>query len=92
MAAQDVLELHGTLREAHCINCGHTVERDNFQDELSSLNPEWAVYADEVSQGLRQERLNPDGDVELGPNIRHEDFNVPPCSKCGGAMKPVAPP
>lgn len=59
-----------------------------MQDRLSQLNPAWSKYADEVTEG-REERLNPDGDVELGPGVKYEDFVVPPCDKCGGPMKPV---
>lgn len=58
-------------------------------DRLASLNPEWQKYSDQVEQGRLEERLNPDGDVELGPGVRYEDFNVPPCDTCGGDMKPV---
>ncbi|KAM0755930.1 DHS-like NAD/FAD-binding domain-containing protein [Meredithblackwellia eburnea MCA 4105] len=83
-----ILELHGTLRHVHCLSCGTPVGRDDFQDRLSILNPEWKKYSDEVELGGRQERLNPDGDVELGPGIRYEEFNVPACETCGGDMKP----
>lgn len=55
----------------------------------SALNPDWHKYALEVSDG-REERLNPDGDVELGPGVKYEEFNVPACESCGGDMKPVS--
>lgn len=85
-----ILELHGTLRHAHCLKCDSIVGRDQFQDQLSALNPLWSEYADSVSNGSRESRLNPDGDVELGGGVRYEDFVVPHCEKCGGdSMKPV---
>lgn len=86
-----ILELHGTLRHAHCLNCHTPTGRDAFQDRLSRLNPLWAEYSDSVQQGTREEKLNPDGDIELGPNVRYEDFQVPSCPTCGpdkGMMKP----
>lgn len=86
-APSSILELHGTLRHAHCLSCGTPVGRDEFQDRLSALNPEWDKYQREVSEG-REERLNPDGDVELGPGVRYEEFDVPACDSCGGPMKP----
>lgn len=85
-----ILELHGTLRHAHCLSCDAPVGRDAFQDRLSELNPEWAGYLDEVMRGERQEKLNPDGDVELGEGVRYEEFVVPECQRCGGPMKPVS--
>lgn len=41
-------------------------------------------------RGERQEKLNPDGDVELGEGVRYEEFVVPECERCGGDMKPVS--
>ncbi|GAA5948468.1 hypothetical protein JCM3765_004893 [Sporobolomyces pararoseus] len=92
-----ILELHGTLRHAHCLKCHTPTGRDEFQDRLSKLNPVWSEYSDSVQSGtIREEKLNPDGDIELGPNVRYEDFKVPSCSNCTtrskgketGMMKP----
>ncbi|ORY87400.1 DHS-like NAD/FAD-binding domain-containing protein [Leucosporidium creatinivorum] len=83
-----ILELHGTLRHAHCLSCDAPVGRDAFQDRLSELNPAWAGYLEEVMRGERSEKLNPDGDVELGEGVRYEEFVVPSCERCGGDMKP----
>ncbi|GJN91037.1 hypothetical protein Rhopal_004052-T1 [Rhodotorula paludigena] len=83
-----ILELHGTLRHAHCLSCHTPTGRDAFQDRLSELNPAWLEYQQEIESGLREEKLNPDGDIELGPGVRYEDFKVPPCGHCGGPMKP----
>ncbi|KAJ8293574.1 NAD-dependent protein deacylase SIR4 [Rhodotorula toruloides] len=83
-----ILELHGTLRHAHCLSCHTPVGRDSFQDRLSELNPAWHEFQKEVESGKREEKLNPDGDIELGPGVRYEDFQVPACDQCGGPMKP----
>ncbi|GAA6005928.1 hypothetical protein JCM11491_004063 [Sporobolomyces phaffii] len=80
-----ILELHGTLRHAHCLACHAPTGRDAFQDRLSRLNPRWAAYSDAVQAGTQQEKLNPDGDIELGPDIKYEEFQVPPCEKCSAS-------
>ncbi|KAI5475656.1 NAD-dependent deacetylase sirtuin 4 [Pseudohyphozyma bogoriensis] len=82
-----ILELHGTLRHAHCLSCGTPVQRDAFQDKLAALNPKWEKYTAEVAHG-KEEKLNPDGDIDLGPGVNYNEFNVPPCESCGGDMKP----
>ncbi|GAA6044333.1 hypothetical protein JCM8097_000928 [Rhodosporidiobolus ruineniae] len=83
-----ILELHGTLRHAHCLSCHTPTGRDAFQDRLSELNPLWHEYQREVEAGMREEKLNPDGDIELGEAVKYEDFKVPACGHCGGPMKP----
>ncbi|GAA5993397.1 hypothetical protein JCM10908_002645 [Rhodotorula pacifica] len=83
-----ILELHGTLRHAHCLSCHAPTGRDAFQDRLSQLNPAWHEFQKDVEQGKREEKLNPDGDIELGPGVKYEDFKVPACDHCGGPMKP----
>ncbi|BGP56230.1 hypothetical protein JCM8202_005767 [Rhodotorula sphaerocarpa] len=83
-----ILELHGTLRHAHCLSCHAPTGRDAFQDRLSELNPAWHEFQRDVAAGKREEKLNPDGDIELGPGVRYEDFKVPACDHCGGPMKP----
>lgn len=86
-----ILELHGTLRHVECLGCGAEVGRDSFQQRLSILNPDWSNYLERLDAGsTTAERLNPDGDVELGPNVLYEEFIVPPCDSCGGPMKPVS--
>ncbi|BGP16839.1 hypothetical protein JCM10213_003341 [Rhodosporidiobolus nylandii] len=83
-----ILELHGTLRHAHCLSCHTPTGRDAFQDRLNELNPRWWEYQREVEAGTREESRNPDGDIELGKGVSYEDFQVPSCTHCGGPMKP----
>ncbi|KAL8935224.1 MAG: hypothetical protein Q9211_004808, partial [Gyalolechia sp. 1 TL-2023] len=73
------LELHGYLRSLVCIHCGGHLPRKDFQQSLSTLNPEWAAFLAEMletgafdsehpderrKKGLKS---NPDGDVDV-PN------------------------
>ncbi|GAA5839189.1 hypothetical protein JCM11251_003699 [Rhodosporidiobolus azoricus] len=83
-----ILELHGTLRHAHCLSCHTPTGRDAFQDRLSELNPKWWELQKDVEAGTGEHKLNPDGDIELGEDVKYEEFNVPACSSCGGPMKP----
>ncbi|GAA5931086.1 hypothetical protein JCM3775_000797 [Rhodotorula graminis] len=83
-----ILELHGTLRHAHCLSCHTPTGRDAFQDRLSELNPAWHEFQREVESGTREHKLNPDGDIELGQGVDYADFKVPACGECGGPMKP----
>jgi NAD-dependent SIR2 family protein deacetylase len=76
--SQCVLELHGTLSEVVCLNCGAVDSRRNFQSRLLELNPRWHEYSAEIA---------PDGDAEL-PREVTESFTVPSCRICGGELKP----
>ncbi|KAG6861446.1 hypothetical protein C0995_016537 [Termitomyces sp. Mi166 len=42
---QTILELHGTLHRVQC-RYRHSVDRDSFQDWLSTANPNWKKYQD----------------------------------------------
>ncbi|WP_421621684.1 NAD-dependent protein deacetylase [Alkalilimnicola ehrlichii] len=73
-----VTELHGTLSEVVCQDCGRREPRESLQAELSALNPGWvaAVHG-----------LNPDGDAELDEDV-YDDFRIAHCHGCGGVLKP----
>lgn len=76
-----VVELHGSLAQIRCLECGAQTSRADFQNQLFDVNEQWA------------ERLNagealsaPDGDADLEAAAL-EGFRVPPC-ECGGVLKP----
>ncbi|KAG9313096.1 DHS-like NAD/FAD-binding domain-containing protein [Chiua virens] len=77
---QHILELHGTLHRVHC-QLGHVVSRDVFQDRLSTSNPKWKAFVDELEATGNKPRTNPDGDVEL-EGVSYDDFVVPECLEC----------
>lgn len=85
----NILELHGTLKHVNCLSCGHQIDRDDFQDLLSELNPSWKNYADTL-QSLGQEvKTNPDGDADV-KDKSFDSFVVPNCEKCTvGLLKPA---
>ncbi|KAG8832198.1 hypothetical protein FRC18_005408 [Serendipita sp. 400] len=77
---EDLLELHGTLFVVRCRH-GHEIDRDEFQNILSTMNPSWKAFVDEMAAKGESLRTNPDGDVELEGRSYH-DFVVPPCPTC----------
>lgn len=87
------LELHGYLRSTVCLTCRTEYDRDQFQEDLSRMNPAWAAFlADMLESGAlstedptERHRLglktNPDGDVDV-PGVEYGTFRYPPCPKC----------
>jgi NAD-dependent SIR2 family protein deacetylase len=73
-----VVDLHGRIDTVVCLACGTRSPRALLQQELVARNPAFA----RLSAGAA-----PDGDADL----EHADFSrfeVPPCSRCGGMLKP----
>ena len=75
--SQNVTHVHGKLHTVSCLSCGTTFDRHRIADDIERLNP-WIRMPEQV-------RLQPDGDVEIDAS---QDFRVPPCSACGGLLKP----
>ncbi|CAE6427805.1 unnamed protein product [Rhizoctonia solani] len=75
-----ILELHGTLHTVHCRR-NHEVDREEFQEQLSILNPAWKDYMGEMARTGNEPRTNPDGDVDIGGKD-FSDFVLPICAAC----------
>ena len=73
-----VLDLHGCLARVRCLDCGMLTDRAEFQDRMMESNPGWSA---------RAAAFAPDGDAELD-EAAYAEFRVPPCSSCGGMLKP----
>ncbi len=73
-----VIDLHGRLDHVRCMGCGRVSPRDDLQEELSRLNPQWLA---------RDAADAPDGDADLD-GVDFSDFAVPVCARCGGVLKP----
>ncbi|EFP84330.2 hypothetical protein PGTUg99_008724 [Puccinia graminis f. sp. tritici] len=85
----NILELHGTLKHVNCLSCGHQIDRDDFQDLLSELNPSWKNYADTLQSIGQEVKTNPDGDADV-KDKSFDSFVVPNCEKCTvGLLKPA---
>ena len=72
-----VVDLHGRIDEVICLDCGQVTPRQELQDRMTALNPDFASGADLD--------VNPDGDVEFSDTA---GFRVPVCRHCTGVLKP----
>ena len=70
--AHDVLELHGNLELARCLNCGETTARFELDGRLREANPGFEAVAAEI---------RPDGDVVLTDEAV-AGFHPPRCLVC----------
>ncbi|MBC9957236.1 Sir2 family NAD-dependent protein deacetylase [Yimella sp. cx-51] len=77
----NVIELHGNLGRAICLNCGRTVDRQWMQEEFSALNPAFAADAERA----RELPLRPDGDVDIDESLIH-DIALVDCPSCGSDL------
>ncbi len=75
---RNLMELHGRLDRARCLDCGGLESRDELQQRLAELNPEWTG---------RVLGINADGDAELDARD-WPGFTVADCAACGGRLKP----
>ncbi|GAA3133479.1 NAD-dependent protein deacetylase [Streptosporangium carneum] len=77
--ARAVVELHGSLHQVVCLDCGDSTSREELDRRLSQANPHF---------GVRAATINPDGDVELGDD-EVNGFQVVACRACDtGTLKP----
>jgi len=74
-----VIELHGSLAQVRCLDCGSIYQRDWMQTALEQLNPDFIAYVSE---------LRPDGDAELH-SVDYTTLRVPVCPDCNGILKPA---
>lgn len=75
---RNVVDLHGRLDTVRCMGCARRSPRHALQQSLLELNPAWA----------RLDAFDaPDGDADLEGHD-FNGFNVPPCPRCGGVLKP----
>lgn len=83
-----VVQLHGRNRLVVCLDCGGEFARARVQERLAELNREWLASA--PWERLRGEEADfaPDGDAEIARELVGE-FQVPPCDRCGGVLKPA---
>ncbi|KAL3630237.1 NAD-dependent protein deacetylase srt2 [Castilleja foliolosa] len=92
-AGSNPLELHGTVYVVSCTDCGFSLQRDSFQDQVKALNPKWAEAIESLDYDSRSDKSfgmkqRPDGDIEIDEKFWEEEFNIPNCQKCNGILKP----
>jgi NAD-dependent deacetylase sirtuin 4 len=91
-AGARAVELHGTVHDVDCLDCGAAADRGALQAEMAARNARWAEHfaprAAAVDPGDGAAPVRPDGDTAL-PAHAHESFVVPACAVCGGGrLKP----
>ena len=74
--ARDVIELHGNLDRARCLDCGETTTRAELDTRLREANPNF-----EKDAGLDAGQIRPDGDMVL-PEGAVAGFHPPRCLVC----------
>lgn len=72
-----VVPLHGTMDRVVCLRCGQMFAREDIARQIDDLNP-WLSKPDAVT-------IAPDGDADV---TDVDSFVIPPCSVCGGPLKP----
>ncbi|KAI5672182.1 hypothetical protein M9H77_12546 [Catharanthus roseus] len=92
-AGSNPLELHGTVYTVVCTNCGFSLSRSLFQDQVKALNPKWAAAIENLDYDSRSDesfgmKIRPDGDIEINEKFWEEEFHIPSCHKCSGILKP----
>lgn len=78
--ARDVVELHGSLDQVICLDCGELTARLELDDRLRAANAGFGHDFD-------PDTVNPDGDVDLAEELL-DGFAVVDCVECGGVLKP----
>lgn len=74
--SRQLVELHGTVHDVECAECGHAFSRAHQQARLDALNPSW------LHSALAQSATRPDGDVDL-PQAAIDSFRMAECERCG---------
>ena len=73
-----VTELHGSIRQVVCMDCGALESRAGVQLRLEAANPSFVGFAASIA---------PDGDADLDA-ADFDAFTLPACVGCGGLIKP----
>lgn len=76
--SRHVIDLHGNLRDIHCLDCAERSSRDELQQRIAELNPHL--------QGLVAD-IRPDGDAILDDEHIGQ-VSIPECITCGGVLMP----
>lgn len=77
-----VIHLHGRGDIVDCQNCGLTLDRKVYHEQLTRHNTEWIEKATSISdKNETKDVLRPDGDAEV--DVSYDSFFLPPCPSCG---------
>ena len=80
---QQVVDLHGRLDRATCLDCHNYEAREAIQQRLLSSN---GVLVEYIASGQKAS-LAPDGDAHIEDRLT-KAIHVPSCLYCGGVLMP----
>lgn len=80
--SRTLVDLHGSIHDVICLECGARGPRQALQERLLALNPHHDPRSEGPAAGIA-----PDGDADLD-DAPLEDFRIPDCERCGGMLKP----
>lgn len=83
-----MVQLHGRNRLVVCLECGMKLARADMQERLAMLNADWLAAAPWAQLRGEEADFAPDGDANVAREAVR-GFRVPPCERCGGALKPA---
>lgn len=86
----DVVELHGSLAQVSCLDCGAQIDRIELQRTLAADNPGFVDLAQGTAPDGSQvsSQIRPDGDIVLADALV-DQFVQPHCPSCGSdVVKP----
>lgn len=86
--SRSLVQLHGRNRVVVCLGCRAESPRESMQQRLGDLNAEWLARAPWHRLHADEADFAPDGDADVAQNVVGE-FQVPPCERCGGVLKPA---
>ena len=68
-ATSTILELHGSLKHVHCLQCHNVLDRDDVQVQLDRLNPSWYEYLHDNIKNGTEPKTNPDGRPKVAQSV-----------------------
>jgi len=77
--SRNVIDLHGRIDLVECLGCKRGASREQIQEQLAKLNPDWTTL---------QAEMAPDGDALL-EHAEFASFILPDCEQCAGPLKPA---
>jgi len=86
--SRNLVQLHGRNRLVVCLGCREETPRVAMQERLAAENDAWLRDAPWRHLSADEADFAPDGDAEVAREAI-AGFRVPPCTRCGGVLKPA---
>ena len=88
--SKDVLAIHGGNKVVRCMNCGHRMARNDYQNQLEETNQLWlnehvVSQQEQKEEDNNNESMRPDGDAELSQQANYDEVHLPVCPCCNSS-------